>query len=106
MRGYYNAANLFVVPAIKDQVVSFNVPDKFNREDYDRAMKLVQFLNELTEKYGKNKVQKKGALPKESNAALLSTIKELSMGHMWNGIFNESQRHYLHGEYKDSIDIR
>lgn len=106
VRGYYNAANLFVVPAIKDQVVSFNVPDKFNREDYDRAMKLVMLLNELTEKYGKTKVQKKGALPKEANDSLLSTIEELSLGRMWNGIFNESQRHYLHEKYKDSIEIR
>ena len=67
-------------------------------------MQLVQFLNELTEKYGKTKVQREGALPKEAKSALQSVIKKLRMNDMWKGIYNESQRHYLHGEYKDSIE--
>lgn len=106
VRGYYNSADLFVVPAINDQVVSFSVPDIFNRDDYDRAMKLVIFLNELTEQYGKTKVQKKGGLPKDASAALQSVVDELKLSRMWKGIYNESQRGYLHGKYKDCVDIK
>ena len=106
VRGYHYSAVLFVVPAINDQVVSFNVPDVFNRDDYDRAMKLVAFLNELTEKYGKTKVQKKGGLPKEASDALQSVLEELKLSRMWKGIYNESQRRYLHRKYIDSVDIK
>ena len=88
VRGYYNSADLFVVPAINDQVVSFSVPDVFNRDDYDRAMKFVIFLNELTEQYGKTKVQKKGGLPKEASDALQSVLDELKLSRMWNTSFS------------------
>ena len=82
------------------------MPDVFNRDDYDRAMKFVIFLNELTEQYGKTKVQKKGGLPKEASDALQSVVDELKLSGMWKGIYNESQRGYLHGKYKDCVDIK
>ena len=105
VRGYHYSSVLFVVPAINDQVVSFKVPEAFNRDDYDRAMKLVTFLNELTEKYGKTKVQR-GGLPQEASDTLQSVLEELKLSSMWKGIYNESQRMYLHGKYDDSVDIK
>ena len=55
----YDPHHRFVVPAVKDQVVSFFVPDGFDHDFYDKAMRLVSYLNELTTTYGKSKVQKK-----------------------------------------------
>ena len=101
----YDPHHRFVVPAIEGQVVSFFVPDKFERDFYDRAMELVSFLNELTKTYGKSKVQKKGSLPEEANKSLSKLISKLDIGHQWQGIYNESQRHYLNGTYKEEIVI-
>ena len=101
----YDPHHRFVVPAIEGQVVSFFVPDKFERDFYDRAMELVSFLNELTNTYGKSKVQKKGSLPEEANKSLSKLLSKLDIGRQWQGIYNESQRHYLDGTYKEEIVI-
>ena len=101
----YDPHHRFVVPAIEGQVVSFFVPDKFERDFYDRAMELVSFLNELTKTYGKRKVQKKGSLPEEANKSLSKLLSKLDIGRQWQGIYNESQRHYLDGTYKEEIVI-
>ena len=101
----YDPHHRFVVPAIEGQVVSFFVPDKFERVFYDRAMELVSFLNELTKTYGKSKVQKKGSLPEEANKSLSKLLSKLDIGRQWQGIYNESQRHYLDGTYKQEIVI-
>ena len=71
VRSPYDPHHRFVVPAIEGQVVSFFVPDKFERDFYDRAMELVSFLNELTKSYGRSKVQKKAPyLKKRTNLCL------------------------------------
>lgn len=101
----YDPHHRFVVPAIEGQVVSFFVPDKFERDFYDRAMELVSFLNELTKTYGRSKVQKKGSLPEEANKSLSKLLSKLSIGRQWQGIYNESQRHYLDATYRDEIVI-
>lgn len=101
----YDPHHRFVVPAIEGQVVSFFIPDKFERDFYDRAMELVSFLNELTKTYGKRKVQKKGSLPEEANKSLSKLLSKLEIGRQWQGIYNESQRHYLDGTYKEEIVI-
>ena len=101
----YDPHHRFVVPAIEGQVVSFFVPDKFERDFYDRAMELVSFLNELTKTYGKRKVQKKGSLPEEANKSLSKLLSKLDIGRQWQGIYNESQRHYLDGTYKEEVVI-
>ena len=105
VRSPYDPHHRFVVPAIEGQVVSFFVPDKFERVFYDRAMELVSFLNELTKTYGKSKVQKKGSLPEEANKSLSKLLSKLDIGRQWQGIYNESQRHYLDGTYKEEIVI-
>ena len=99
----YDPHHRFVVPAIEGQVVSFFVPDKFERIFYDRAMELVLFLNELTTTYGKSKVQRKGSLPKEADKSLAELLEKLDIARQWQGIYNESQRHYLDGTYKDDF---
>lgn len=101
----YDPHHRFVVPAIEGQVVSFFVPDKFERDFYDRAMELVAFLNELTKTYGRSKVQKKGSLPEEANKSLSNLLSKLCIGRQWQGIYNESQRHYLDATYRDEIVI-
>ena len=105
VRSPYDPHHRFVVPAIEGQVVSFFVPDKFERVFYDRAMELVSFLNELTKTYGKSKVQKKGSLPEEANKSLSKLLSKLDIGRQWQGIYNESQRHHLDGTYKEEIVI-
>ena len=103
----YDPHHRFVVPAVKDQVVSFFVPDGFDHDFYDKAMRLVSYLNELTTTYGKSKVQKKGSLPDEANKALSKLLGELGIARQWQGIYNESQRQYLNkGVYKDEVDIK
>ena len=102
----YDPHHRFVVPAIEGQVVSFFVPDKFERNFYDRAMELVSFLNELTQNYGRSKVQKKGSLPKEANDSLSKLLDKLGIGRQWQGIYNESQRHYLNGAYKEEVVMK
>ena len=103
----YDPHHRFVVPAVKDQVVSFFAPDGFDHDFYDKAMRLVSYLNELTTTYGKSKVQKKGSLPDEANKALSKLLDELGIARQWQGIYNESQRHYLEkGFYKDEVDIK
>lgn len=102
----YDPHHRFVVPAVKEQVVSFFAPDGFDHDFYDKAMRLVSYLNELTTTYGKSKVQKKGSLPDEANKALSKLLGELGIARQWQGIYNESQRHYLdNGVYKDELDI-
>jgi len=101
----YDPHHRFVVPGIEGQVVSFFVPDKFERDFYDKAMKLVSFLNELTKTYGKSKVQKKGSLPEEAKKSLSKLLIKLDIGSQWQGIYNESQRHYLDATYKDEAVI-
>ena len=102
----YDPHHRFVVPAVKEQVVSFFVPDGFDHDFYDKAMRLVSYLNELTTTYGKSKVQKKGSLPDEANKSLSKLLDELGIAHQWQGIYNESQRQYLNkGFYKDEVDI-
>ena len=49
----YDPHHRFVVPAVKEQVVSFFAPDGFDHDFYDKAMRLVSYLNELTTTYGK-----------------------------------------------------
>ena len=105
VRSPYDPHHRFVVPAIEGQVVSFFVPDKFERDFYDRAMELVSFLNELTKTHGKSKVQKKGSLPEEANKSLSKLLSKLDIGRQWQGIYNESQRHYLDGTYKEEVVI-
>ena len=100
IKNYVRTTSLFVVPAIKDQVVSFYAHKDFQREYYERAMQLVEYLNELTKTYGKSKVQKSGSLPKETYDALQAKVEELGLVDLWKGIFNESQRHYLSGKYE------
>ena len=102
----YDPHHRFVVPAIEGQVVSFFVPDKFERDFYDRAMELVSYLNELTKTYGRSKVQKKGSLPEEANKSLSKLLSKLGIGRQWQGIYNESQRHYLDSIYRDEIVIK
>ena len=94
----------FVVPAIEGQVVSFFDPEKFDRDFYDRAMKFVAYLNELTTEYGKTKVQTKGSLPKKTNEKLQKLKVKLNVFEYWQGIYNDSQRHYLDGtKYKEEV---
>ena len=100
IKNYVRTTSLFVVPAIKDQVVSFSAHKDFQRDYYERAMQLVEFLNVLTTTYGKSKVQKISSLPQEANDALQAKLDELQLKDLWKGIFNESQRHYLDGEYE------
>ena len=103
----YDPHHRFVVPAVKEQVVSFFAPDGFDHDFYDKAMRLVSYLNELTTTYGKSKVQKKGTLPDEANKALSKLLGELGIARQWQGIYNESQRQYLNkGVYKDEVDIK
>ena len=92
-----------VVPAIEGQVVSFFVPAKFERAFYDKAMQLVSFLNELTTTYGKKLVQKKGSLPELANKSLSKLLAKLGIARQWQGIYNESQRHYLDSTYNDDV---
>ena len=99
----YDPHHRFVVPAVEGQVVSFFVPDKFEHDFYDRAMELVSFLNELTKTYGKKMVQKKGSLPKDANDSLSKLLVKLGIAHQWQGIYNEAQRHYLDGRYKEEV---
>lgn len=100
----YDPHHRFVVPAVEGQVVSFFVPEKFDRAFYDRAMKLVAFLNQLTATYGKSKVQKKGSLPAEAQKQLLALQNKLKIHRQWQGIFNESKRHYLsEKEYEEIV---
>jgi hypothetical protein len=102
----YDPHHRFVVPAINEQVVSFFAPDGFDHDFYDKAMKLVSYLNELTTTYGKSKVQKKGSLPKEADKSLSKLLDKLGIGRQWQGIYNESQRHYLDGRtYKEEVVI-
>lgn len=101
----YDPHHRFVVPATEGQVVSFFVPDKFDRTFYDCAMQLVELLNELTATYGKKIVQKKGSLPKEGSNKLQKLLDKLGIARQWQGIYNESQRHYLDGKYKDEVPI-
>lgn len=105
VKNYARSTNLFVVPAINDQVVSFYAYKDFGQDYYDRAMQLVVYLNELTSIYGKTKVQKKDTLPKEAKDALDSKLEELDLKDRWRGIFNESQRHYLRGKYQITAAI-
>lgn len=102
----YDPHHRFVVPASEDQVVSFFAPDGFDRDFYDKAMQLVELLNELTTTYGKGKVQKKGSLPKESNDKLQKLLNKLGIARQWQGIYSESQRHYLDDRYKNEVPIK
>lgn len=99
----YDPRHRFVVPASEGQVVSFFAPDGFNRDFYDKAMRLVELLNELTATYGKNKVQKKGSLPKEGDQKLQKLLAKIGIARQWQGIYSESQRHYLDDRYKNEI---
>lgn len=101
----YDPHHRFVVPASEDQVVSFFAPDGFDRDFYDKAMQLVELLNELTATYGKNKVQKKGSLPKEGDQKLQKLLGKLGIARQWQGIYTESQRHYLDDRYKNEVPI-
>lgn len=101
----YDPHHRFVVPASEGQVVSFFAPDKFDRKFYDSALKLVELLNELTVTYGKSKVQKKGSLPKEGNDKLQKLLGKLGIARQWQGIYNESKRHYLDDSYKNEVPI-
>ena len=105
VKNYARSTNLFVVPAIKDQVVSFYACKDFEQDYYDRAMQLVVYLNELTAIYEKTKVQKIYTLPKEAKEALDSKLEELDLKVRWYGIFNEFQRHYLRGKYQITAAI-
>jgi hypothetical protein len=100
VRNRVRTTNLFVVPAIKGQVVSFYSHKDFQRDYYERAMQFVEFLNDLTTTYGKSKIQKTESLPQKANDALQAKLEELQLKDLWMGIFNESQRHYLDGKYK------
>ena len=102
----YDPHHRFVVPAIEGQVVSFFIPDKFDRDFYDKAMLLVELLNELTATYGKGKVQKKGSLPKEGNQKLQKLLGKIGIARQWQGIYSESQRHYLDDHYKNEVPIK
>ena len=102
----YDPHHRFVVPASEDQVVSFFAPDGFDRVFYDKAMQLVELLNELTATYGKGKVQKKGSLPKEGNDKLQKLLDKLGIARQWQGIYSESQRHYLDDRYKNEVPIK
>jgi hypothetical protein len=102
----YDPHHRFVVPASEDQVVSFFAPDGFDRDFYDKAMQLVELLNELTATYGKGKVQKKGSLPKEGNDKLQKLLDKLGIARQWQGIYSESQRHYLDDRYKNEVPIK
>ena len=66
-------------------------------------MELVSFLNELTTTYGKKMVQKKGSLPEEANKSLAKLLTKLGIARRWQGIYNESQRHYLDSRYQDEV---
>lgn len=101
----YDPHHRFVVPASENQVVSFFAPDGFDRDFYDRAMRLVELLNELTATYGKGKVQKKGSLPKEGNQKLQKLLDKIGISRQWQGIYSESQRHYLDDRYKNEVPI-
>jgi hypothetical protein len=101
----YDPHHRFVVPASEGQVVSFFAPDGFDRDFYDRAMRLVELLNELTATYGKGKVQKKGSLPKEGNQKLQKLLDKIGISRQWQGIYSESQRHYLDNRYKNEVPI-
>lgn len=101
----YDPHHRFVVPASEGQVVSFFAPDGFDRVFYDKAMRLVELLNELTATYGKGKVQKKGSLPKEGNQKLQKLLDKLGIARQWQGIYSESQRHYLDNRYKNEVPI-
>lgn len=105
VRGLYFADDLFVVPATKNQVVSFVDNGKLDRKPFDNALKLVEYLNELTEKHGKTKVQNSSSLPKEEQKALEKRLRKLKLEKIWRGIYNESQRHYLSGTYKVAVDL-
>ena len=48
-------------------------------------------------------VQKKGSLPKEANDSLSELLGKLGIARLWQGIYNESQRHYLSGLYKEEV---
>ena len=102
----YDPHHRFVVPASEDQVVSFFAPDGFDRDFYDKAMQLVELLNRLTATYGKGKVQKKGSLPKEGKDKLQKLIDKLGIARQWQGIYSESQRHYLDDRYKNEVPIK
>ena len=101
----YDPHHRFVVPASEGQVVSFFAPDGFDRDFYDRAMRLVELLNELTATYGKGKVQKEGSLPKEGNQKLQKLLDKIGISRQWQGIYSESQRHYLDNRYKNEVPI-
>ena len=101
----YDPHHRFVVPASEGQVVSFFAPDGFDRDFYDRAMRLVELLNELTATYGKGKVQKEGSLPKEGNQKLQKLLDKIGIARQWQGIYSESQRHYLDNRYKNEVPI-
>lgn len=101
----YDPHHRFVVPASEGQVVSFFAPDGFDRVFYDKAMRLVELLNELTATYGKGKVQKKGSLPKEGNQKLQKLLDKIGIARQWQGIYSESQRHYLDDRYKNEVPI-
>ena len=62
-------------------------------------------MNELTATYGKNKVQKKGSLPKEGDQKLQKLLGKLGIARQWQGIYTESQRHYLDDRYKNEVSI-
>lgn len=98
----YDPVHRFVVPAEGGQVVSFFVPKEFNRSFYDNAMKLVEFLNQLTVTYGKTKVQKR-TLPDEAKKELIKLQNKLKIHQEWHGIFNESQRNYLNNKKFEEI---
>jgi hypothetical protein len=50
-------------------------------------------------------VQKKDSLPKEANDSLSELLGKLGIARLWQGIYNESQRHYLSGLYKEEVVI-
>ncbi len=101
----YDPHHRFVVSASEGQVVSFFAPNGFDRDFYDKAMQLVELLNELTATYGKSKVQKKGSLPKEGNQKLQKLLGKIGIARQWQGIYSESQRHYLDDRYKNEVPI-
>lgn len=64
------------------------------------------YISAMTATYGKGKVQKKGSLPKEGNQKLQKLLSKIGIAGQWQGIYSESQRHYLDDHYKNEVPIK
>lgn len=94
----------FVVPAVEGQVVSFFIPKEFDRHFYDNAMRLVEFLNSLTYACGKSRIQGK-RLPEDAKKDLDDLLDKLNLHKGWQGIYDESKRHYLNNKRIEEITL-